>query len=281
MRIKSYEVVARIGVGARSAIYKVRNVRTGKVRALKYVSAPTPEDRKYLRHLDNEYEVLTALHDDPYLDPHPTIVVAYRMGKVRNLFRITAKYLELEFCPGKNLVQYNDYTVPEIVRIFTQVAEAMEYVHQSGFAHCDLKPENIVVDQRLQVKIVDFGFSCPLHTRLSSIKGTREYIAPEQIAGGLMTERTDIYNFGASLYRVLAGKPLPLLIPSDKEERGIFIAGPAVRPDPLHEIRPDVPRALCDIVMQCCERKPENRPARMRDVAAALQAAPVVHVGAN
>lgn len=274
--LKRYEIIAQIGVGARSAIYKVRSKKTRQIFAAKVVRANGPEDRKYLRHLDNEFEILKRLQGTG--SPHPNIVVAYSLHR-GGLLRSDYKYMIMEFVPGRNLVQEADYSAAQIMRIFIQVGEAIEYVHQCGFVHGDLKPENIVVDEAFHAKVVDFGFCCPMHTRLSSIRGTREYIAPEQVTGGLMTEKTDVYNFGATLYRVLTGRTVPQLLPGDANDREIFLVAGGARAEAVSDIRSDVPKGVSDIILACCEHRPEDRPRSMREVITGLAGVALPHGG--
>lgn len=269
---KRFDGLKKIGVGARSIIMKARCRKTDKILAVKLVTTLEPRDRKYLRHLQNEYKILNYLQEGKLVgSPHPNIVVPHSIHKIGNLIRTHSMYFIMEFVPGSNLCQRADYSLADLVHIFIQVGDGLRFMHANGYVHGDMKPENVVVGEDLRAKLVDFGFSCPLHTKLSGAKGTRDYIAPEQVSGGLLTEMTDIYNFGASLYRIVTGTPLPALMPGHKDDGAVFISGAKVEAKPVHELDPNVPRTLSDIIMHCCERKPARRPKSMREVVERLR----------
>ena len=186
------------------------------------------------------------------------------LEKERSLLRLKAAYMVMEYIPGYTLTEKGDYPLAELLDLFAQVGRALEHVHRRGVVHGDMKPENVIVRPDRVAKVIDFGFSCPRHTMLRHVQGTRGYLAPEQVKGGLITELTDVYNFGATMYKVLAGKPVRRLLPERTGRPGTFIeAAGSVRPTPVSELRPDVSQALSNVVMQCCELDPGKRPSNM------------------
>ena len=169
----------------------------------------------------------------------------------------------MEYIPGRSLAVEQDLPLPELIGCFLQIGDALAFMHRLGLVHGDVKLDNILVRPDGVAKLIDFGFCCPRHTRLSGVRGTRSYIAPEQVEGGLVTELTDVYNFGASMYRALTHQRLPLLIPFESQRNAEFISGMHVTPDPVHVLQPGIPRLLSNVVMECCRRDPAQRPRSM------------------
>ena len=137
-------------------------------------------------------------------------------------------------------------------------------MHAHGFVHADVKPNNIVVDPNGRATLVDLGFSCESGTRCRSVKGTFDYIAPEQLKGGILDQRTDVYNLGATMYKVFTGQALPSMS-ADEGARG-FVAGHAIKATPPHQINAQVPHLLSTLISECIRRKPAKRPQSIFDV---------------
>jgi serine/threonine protein kinase len=157
-----------------------------------------------------------------------------------------------------------------------QVAEALQAAHQAGVIHRDVKPENIMVREGDEVKLMDFGIArardTQARTRLTRtglILGTPEYIAPEQIEGKAVTEQTDIYAWGIVLYEMLSGR-VPFTAPTPA---ALLVKHLQEPPPPLRKLRRDVPEEVERVVMQALEKKPRDRQRNMTEVIAGLQAA--------
>lgn len=266
-----YDLIAQVGVGAQSVVYKAQEVSTGKIVALKRVEVVPGTRNKPLRHLANEYRNGRALLKVAGLEgrPMPHLVQFHRMFSQRGLFRLQARCLVMDYVEGQTLDERADYPVPQLVDIFAQVCDALEFMHHRGFVHADLKPNNIVVDRHGQATVIDLGFSCLVGTRCSSVKGTFKYIAPEQLTGGTLTPATDVYNLGATMYRVLTGQPLPRAT-KGRDALG-FVAGHAVKAVAAHELNPSVPRPLSLLVEECIKRQPSRRPQTASGVARRLR----------
>ena len=149
----------------------------------------------------------------------------------------------------------------------------LEYVHSLGVVHRDLKPENIMVGNRDEVKLLDFGIAALRGARrltfgkFSSLAGTADYMAPEQVQGKRGDARTDIYALGVMLYEMVTGR-LPF------EEENIFVAmNERLHRDPTapREINPGISRSLQDIICRAMERDPRNRYASAREMAVELE----------
>jgi serine/threonine protein kinase len=147
-----------------------------------------------------------------------------------------------------------------LVLIFNQVAEALVHMHRRGVYHGDLKPSNIMVTKEGQVKLIDFGTACMKGQDKGRIQGTPQYIAPESVIEKVIDERTDIYNFGATMYRMFTGRyansgNLPK--PGDVNKNKLA---------PPIQLNPNIPGTLNETILSCLQTNPEKRPAGMFEV---------------
>jgi serine/threonine-protein kinase len=255
--IEGYWVGDKIGVGARSEIYEVKRKSDGRLFAAKFVPVRGDEDLRRIGHLENEYNVLREIH----AEAHVGIGVCVRVEefkKIKRFFRIKAAYLVMERLTGAPLARDRDYELDDVLTVFRQVCLGLERTHNAGYVHADLKPDNILVGENLDVKLIDFGFAARIGTTLSSAKGTFGYLAPEQ-AGGRLTPKTDVFNLGAALYWTLTGQNVPSIMPGEHEAAG-FVPGQQISLKPPYLLNPDVPRELSDMVLRCCAAKQHERP---------------------
>jgi serine/threonine-protein kinase len=126
-----------------------------------------------------------------------------------------------------------------------------------GYAHCDLKPNNILVNAKGEVKIIDFGQACRLGSVKERIQGTPDFIAPEQVKRDSITAKTDVFNFGATLYASLTGRNIPTLYTVKKGDNSFLVDD--VIPSP-RDVEPEVPEQLSNLVMECIRTNPSKRP---------------------
>jgi len=263
------ELLERIASGARSLIFRSREIATGRIVAVKYVAIDNKNDYKYLRHIRNEYKTLTAIQDNPDHSPPPGIVRVRRFFK-KGLFRSRKeRAIVMDYIDGVDLGRESRYPLGQIVDILTQVAASIRSIHAHGFIHGDIKPENIIVSYDGRTTLVDFGFACRDGTIAKSIRGTRDYLAPEQLNKSYLSKKTDLYNFGATMYFLLTGRHVPAMIPPVGNDAH-FIAQRKARPSSLRLIRPDIPAALDALVLRCVEKEPINRPSGVEEVLATL-----------
>ena len=135
--------------------------------------------------------------------------------------------------------------------------------------HCDLKPNNIIRDNDGRVKVIDFGQTCPFGTEKPRVQGTPDYISPEQVKLKPVSPRTDVYNFGATMYWTLTGERAPTLYTIPKGHKEIL--KDQKYPTPI-ELRPEVPEEISSLVMNCLRYRPHERPTHMEDVLRVLEA---------
>ncbi|MDE2398572.1 MAG: serine/threonine protein kinase [Burkholderiales bacterium] len=202
---------------------------------------------------------------------HPYIVTIFDAG-----LSAAGVYIAMERLRGKDLRQAlllgwkpKPALAAQLVR---RVAGALAYAHARGVVHCDIKPANIFLTRRAKPKVLDFGIARIAHRALAPavqglIAGTPHYLAPEQIEGGVVDARTDIYALGVVLYELLAGrKAFP---GSSLAEISSAVLAGAARP--LAELRPDLPPGLVAVVERAMARHSEQRYARAADMALDLR----------
>lgn len=203
-----YKILQILGEG-RSNVYLVEDLKsTNKKYALKILSTENLTEDE-INSLKYEFRLLNKLN-------HPHIVKAYEFGKVVETddekFKGLYFYIS-EFIQGKNLLEFfnepfNKNNLKKFFVILNQISTTLYYIHQLGLIHCDIRPENILIEEKngnqINIKLIDFGFSA---LQSKGIRGTPLYISPELIKGQNVNFKTDLYSLGATLYHTLTGKP--------------------------------------------------------------------------
>jgi serine/threonine-protein kinase len=257
-----YEVIDYIGEGAASLLYAVSHPETAQIYALKHVKPKSDRDQRFIEQLENEYNVGQHVR-------HAGLRRSIEMKASRTLFRkVTEAALVLEMFDGQPLDSLPLRSTVGVVDIFIQVAEALDALHGIGYVHCDLKPNNILVNAQGAVKVIDLGQACSIGTAKSRIQGTPDYMAPEQVKLAAVTPQTDIYNLGATLYWALTGTHIPTLYTLKRTENSFLVDGQLAAPKDLN---PLVPEQLSNLVMECVRTNPAKRPQGMRDIILRLE----------
>jgi len=153
-----------------------------------------------------------------------------------------------------------------VLLVFRMVASGLNAMHQAGYIHCDVKPNNILINKSGLIKIIDLGQSCRSGTTKQRIQGTPDYIAPEQVKRKPLNPRTDVFNLGATMYWALTGHNIPTLIPK-KDKFGFAIRQERKAPT---QIKPKIPEEVSKLVMDCCEDELKDRPDNMMTVISRL-----------
>ncbi len=257
LEIDGFRIIKRIGTGARTAIYMAVDETTQQTVALKRAVLEAPADIRIFEQIQTEYKV--ARHID-----HPYVRKCHKLIKKRRLLRTQEMLLSMEMFYGRSLEDAPSLSLGDILLVFRMVATAINAMHQAGFVHCDIKPNNILMGKDGAIRIIDFGQSCKIGAIKARIQGTPDYIAPEQVQRKHLSHRTDIFNLGATMYWALTGKNVPTLIPK-KTDIGTPIPQPTEFKTP-HQIYRKIPKTVSQIVMQCVEQKPADRPANMAQI---------------
>jgi serine/threonine protein kinase len=201
---------------------------------------------------------------------HPNIVTIYEVGEHEGLI-----YIAMEHIAGSSLDdllrQGRAFTLDEIVRLFAQVAPALDYAHGKGIVHRDIKPANILVDRDLKASIVDFGIArtaTSTMTQTGMLMGTPRYMSPEQIAGKKVDRRADIFSLGAILYELLTRRN-----PFEGESitTVIYKIMHAELP-PLSDFNKELPAGLEAVVCKALARDADARYGTCGELLADLQA---------
>jgi eukaryotic-like serine/threonine-protein kinase len=260
-KIGKFQVLGTLGNGAHSAILHIRRQADSREYALKVVPIADAEEHKFLDQARHEFEIARMLD-------HPCLIKIYALETHRDwLFRVRKVHLLIEYVDGKTLDTIARLSMARLVQVFARVAAGMSHMHRRGVCHADLKPNNILLSRSGAVKIIDYGLGWIKGENKGRVQGTLEYMAPEQARRKIVNERTDIYNLGATMYRLVTGRHPP------KVAEGLLLEGrswdQAVKP--VRECSPEAPAELCDLIQRCLRFNPERRPERMSKVQDALQ----------
>ena len=253
--VGGYSIIRRIGTGARSTIYLAADEEDGRKVALKRVIFERPEDSRVFEQVETEYKVAGMID-------HPYVRKCYELRKIRSMFKVREMLLAMEYVEAKHLEDCSTLSLGDVLLVFRMVADGLSAMHQHGIVHCDIKPNNILINKSGAIKIIDLGQSCKIGTVKRRIQGTPDYIAPEQVKRKPLGPKTDIFNLGATMYWALTGKHAPTLIPK-KNRFGLPVTEPRRAP---HEIKKGLPMGISKLVMDCIENDATKRPRSMMDV---------------
>ncbi len=264
-KLLHYDVLERLGEGARSIIYAVRDPETRQVYALKHVVRAEPKDIRFIEQMEAEFEISRQL-------THPNLRRSFDLKISKTLLlKVSEAFLLMELFDGKPL----DVRIPpdmiDIVDTFIQSAQGLRMMHSMGYVHCDIKPNNILRNNAGAVKVIDYGQSCKIGTVKERIQGTPDYIAPEQVSRRPVTIQTDVFNLGATLYWSLTGRNIPTLYTVNKKGENSFLLD--TRIETPSDLNRKVPAALSNLIMDCIATRPQKRPADMDQVLTRLELA--------
>jgi serine/threonine protein kinase len=254
-KLLNYEVMRRLGEGAASTIYAVRDPATGRMYALKHVERKKPKDIRFVEQMEAEFEISKQF-------THPNLRKTYELKISKSLLlKVTEAFLVMELVEGKPLDVRPTATVLDTVITFVHVAMGLRAMHQLGYVHCDIKPNNILIDNTGRVRVIDFGQSCKIGTIKERIQGTPDYIAPEQVNRQPVTVQTDVYNLGATLYWALTGTNSPTLYTVNRQGENSFLLDSRIQTPA--DFNPLVTPALSKLVMDCISTRRDKRPVDM------------------
>ena len=257
-----YEIIGEIGQGGMGVVYKAEDIRLKRTVALKFLP---PE---FMRLPDARERFIREAQSAAALS-HPNICTIHEVDETDG-----QPYIAMEFVSGASLrqkVAKGPMAADAVVEIAVQVAEGLEAAHQRGIIHRDIKSANIMVTDKGQAKIMDFGLAKVLGgeqlTREALTIGTVAYMSPEQAQGEDLDGRTDIWSFGVVLYELLTGQ-LPF-----RGDRESIILHSIVKlePKPARQIKPDIPVELQKIIDRALKKNRADRYASACEMAADLR----------
>ncbi|TMM35406.1 MAG: serine/threonine protein kinase [Actinobacteria bacterium] len=258
-----YRIIEPLGRGGTSVVYRAEHVRLGRQAALKLLSPGIGEadfSGRFLR----ESQLAASLD-------HPSIVPVYDAGETDGLL-----YIAMACVDGTDLktllAEEGRLPVRRALRIVAQVGSALDAAHAKGLVHRDVKPANILVAEDDHAYLSDFGAVKELAsggtTRTGAFVGTLEYSAPEQIEGGAVDARTDVYALACVLYECLAGAP-PFHRPT---EVAVLNAHLHAEPPKLTQAVPELPEALEQVIEKALSKSPLDRYGSCGELVAAARA---------
>jgi serine/threonine protein kinase len=258
--IGSFQILGTLGTGAHSTILHIRRTADSTQYALKVVPITTPDDLKFLDQAEHEFQIAQKLD-------HPNLIKIFSLETERTwMLRIRKVKLLIEYVNGKTLdVMIPRPPISRLIQIFVRVAAGLAHMHRRYIFHADLKPNNIIVSRTGDVKIFDFGLARVRGERRGRVQGTPEYMAPEQARRGIVNELTDIYNFGATMYRSVTGR-LPPVVVAEGSELAMDAKLSAHLLQPVNECNREAPPELCEIIHRCLSYDPNKRPERAGDI---------------
>src|SRR6476619_4977358 len=265
-RVGNYEILEEIGRGGMGVIYRARQRHSRRIVALKRIGSYHADSRDTLERFRREAEAAASLD-------HPNILPIYEVGQGED----GLPFFSMKYAAGGSLQKAEHALRNEprqSVQLIAKVARAVQYAHEHGVLHRDLKPGNILLDGRGEPFVTDFGLAKWLDTatdltRTLAIFGTPGYIAPEQAIGpaAKLTPAADVYSLGALLYDLFTGRP-PFL----REHALAVIQQASEKSAPtLRSLAPTLDRELETICARCVEREPQARYRSAGDLAIDLE----------
>lgn len=248
------EIISLIGRGGMGAVYKARQPLLDRIVALKILPELVTRGTDFSERFAREARALAKLH-------HPNIVMVHEFGEING-----QPYFIMEYVDGLNLRQLEregKLSAREALQIVPQICEALQFAHDAGIVHRDIKPDNILIDKKGRVKIADFGIAKILGTAedpamptTQGAIGTPHYMAPEQVEKPQTVDhRADIFSLGVVFYEMLTGElPLGKFGPPSSSPRAVQV-----------DVRLD------EVVLRALERKPELRFQRASQVKTAVE----------
>jgi len=255
--VSHYRILEKLGGGGMGVVYKAEDTRLGRRVALKFLPDELSRDRHAVERFQREARAASALN-------HPHICTIYDISEHDG-----RQFIIMELLEGQTLKRRLE-ALPVQTKLLLdwgmQLADALGAAHAKGIVHRDIKPANIFITERGQVKVLDFGLAKLLQplseatltesvTQTQGVAGTLPYMAPEQLRGGEVDARTDLYALGVVLYEIATGRrPFQSTLPT------------ALSADILHKpplppgrTNPELPPKLQDIILKCLEKEPEDR----------------------
>ena len=265
-----YRLEQMIGHGGMSIVYRARHLALERSVALKVLSPDLSDDTAFQERFIRESRLAAGLD-------HPNVIPIYEAGEENGVF-----YIAMRYVPGSNLkallLRDGPLDRAQTVSVIGQIASALSAAHESGLVHRDVKPSNVLIvkgagaNDSDHIYLADFGVAkqqASNVTRTGMFIGTAHYASPEQIEGKELDGRSDVYSLGCVLYECLTGNPAY----ERDSEVALIYAHLLESPPSTRTARPDLPAAIDDVVAKAMAKKPEDRYATAKGLAAAVREA--------
>ena len=252
--ISHYKVVDKLGEGGMGVVYKAEDSKLKRTVALKFLPPDLTRDTEARERFIQEAQAAAALD-------HPNICTVYEINESDGDTYIAMAYVEGQSLKEK--VKGGPLVLDEALVLVSQVAEGLRAAHKKGITHRDIKPANIMITNEGKAKILDFGLAKLSWgedlTITAAVMGTAAYMSPEQARGKRVDHQTDIWSLGCVLYEMLAGKR-PFKSPN---LQSAIYAILNEEPEPVSQVRNDIPLEVEKIIETCLQKDPRNRYADM------------------
>jgi serine/threonine protein kinase len=252
-QLDEYRLEALLGQGGMARVYRALDVRLQRYAAIKVIDVPLRTDVEYTERFEREAQAIARLE-------HPNIVRLYRYGEAQDVLYMAMQYIEgtdLAFVLRSYHDDHEFIEPEEALRITREVCLALDYAHNKGIIHRDVKPSNIMLDKQGQAYLADFGLALLIEvgTR-GEIFGSPHYIAPEQaISSAGAVPQSDLYAVGIILYEMFTGQ-----YPFDADTPMDIAMMHMSDPPPLpRDIRPEVSPELEGVILKAIEKEPAKR----------------------
>src|SRR6202166_4472266 len=253
-----YEILELLGQGGMGAVYKARDTELERLVALKLIRADLAGNPEILRRFKQELILAREV-------THRNVIRIFDLGQAKGF-----KFITMEFVEGRDLRAFfrerGKISPEETVGIIAQVCRALESAHSAGVVHRDLKPQNIMLDAKDRVYVMDFGIAHSLETpgmtQTGALMGTPEYMSPEQAQGMKVDARSDLFALGIIFYELLTG------VSPFKADTALatLLKRTQERPQSPADVDPTIPKAISDVVMRCLEIDRDHRFSTAREI---------------
>jgi serine/threonine protein kinase/Tfp pilus assembly protein PilF len=256
--ISHYKIIEKLGEGGMGVVYKALDATLDRHVAIKFLPLHLSKDEEARKRFIHEAKAASALD-------HANIGTIYEVDKTSD----NRTFIVMAYYGGETLrerIDQGNISVDETLNIVTQIASGLARAHEKEIVHRDIKPSNIIITERDEAKIIDFGIAkLRGRTRLTkegSTLGTAAYMSPEQAKGQETDQRSDIFSLGTILYEMLAGET-PF---KGEHEAALLYEIVNEEPEPLSSYRSDLPQGILDIVDKALARSIDERYQNAREI---------------
>ena len=265
--LSHYQVLSLLGAGGMGEVYLARDPRLDRTVALKILPGELAADADRMQRFTREAKAASALN-------HPNVATIYDVGESDGISFIVMEHVE-----GETLLARisRRMTPPEVVDIAVQAADALDLAHAKGITHRDIKPANLMLTHRGDVKVLDFGVAKVARsdegslngdwtvepvTAVGSVVGSAPYMSPEQIVGGDVDSRSDVFSLGVVIYQMATGQlPFSGSTRAEMKDRILHAA-----PETMMRLNPDTPPELERITLKCLDKRTDGRYQSAREL---------------